>query len=660
MLSNCKHPNVVSLVGYCDEDPEMILIYEYASKGSLESYLGNLDNLTNLTWGQRIQICLDIAHGLSYLHSKTEEKEMIIHRDMKSANVLLDSSWGAKIADFGLSKLRDANQQGSTLVTGHIAGTDLYLDPEYNKTGRLKKASDIYSFVVVLFEMLCGRLAYDPIYYTNHQSGLPSIVVGHSFDMERLKKMVDPKIMEADANILKIARGVNQVSMETFITIAYKCLAENQAQRPSMEAVIKELEKSLDAQKNGKDEYQMSLNEINLATNNFSEYNCLGAGRFWKLYRGEDPRCNTIIVKRWDIKSDPKHNQEFLRELQLLFKLRHKCIIGIAGYCNEMDEKIIIYEHGYNGRLDKHLDDVSLTWMKRLKIGIDVATGLDFLHTGNADQENLMMHRGLKSDCVLLNSEFKAKIANLELCIQNWEQEMYKISSLDDPVYDDLFYSSIDDNNPESDLILGKDSDIYSLGAVLIEMLCGRLAFPEEGCYGHWWSLGLLSKRHYDKEGNLNEMIFEGIKEQIVPESLTTFQMIAIQCLNFDRHNRPSANEVATQLKMALEFQEEIEIWDAKLPKDYKEIIKMSTTPNIYSTETRKELYQIFHRGILLQEGKLWFSLSNNGDINEIIHARMFSYGNNKSHKWRSVPKSRSVSRSLRIQWGRRFVHHHI
>ncbi|XP_071734171.1 uncharacterized protein [Rutidosis leptorrhynchoides] len=540
----------------------------------------------------------------------------------------------AKIADFGLSKLRDANQQGSTVVTDHVAGTSLYLDPEYNKTGKLKKASDIYSFGVVLFELLCGRLAYDSIYYANNRTGLPSVIVGQSFDMERLKKMVDPKIMEADANILKITGGVNQDSLETFITIAYKCLAETQAQRPLMEFVIKELEKSLEYQKSSKDNFQMSFNEIISATKNFSEYNCLGSGRCWKLYEGKafgDDGCSTILVKRWNNKYDPKHHNEFLTELEVFFKYKQESIIGLGGYCNEMDEKIIVYEHGYNRRLNKHLDDVNLTWTKRLKIGIDVAKGLDSLHTGCAKKNHVMIHRDIKSASILLNSDFRAKIANLELCIKFWEYE--KVESYKG----DHAYSSVGYNDPQINGYLDKDSDIYSLGVVLIEMMCGRLAFAKR----HKQSLGPLSKLHYVEKGNLDAMIFEGIKEQIMSESLITFQAIALQCLNSDGKTRPSANEVVVQLNKALEFQEDIEIWGLKLPKDYKEIIKMSTTPDIYSTKTRKELYQIFHKGILLQQGKLWFFLSDNEERNEIVSARMFSYKNHKLHKWRSVHKSR-------------------
>ncbi|KAJ0511689.1 putative protein kinase RLK-Pelle-LRR-I-1 family [Helianthus annuus] len=240
-LSNCKHPNIVSLLGFCDEGRELILVYEYVAKGSLDDYLGNMDGMNNLVWAQRLQICLDIAHGLNYLHTHTP---MIIHRDIKSANILLDDNWVAKIADFGLSKLQCATQQGTTLITNNIAGTEVYLDPEYKNTGKLKKESDIYSFGVVLFEVLCGRLAYDEIYSGR---GLPS-VARQRFNEGTLKGMVDPKLMEADEIISMLKGGVNQDSLETFSKIAHQCLAETQSGRPAMEVIIKELEKALNFQ----------------------------------------------------------------------------------------------------------------------------------------------------------------------------------------------------------------------------------------------------------------------------------------------------------------------------------------------------------------------------------------------------------------------------
>ncbi|XP_021979108.1 probable receptor-like protein kinase At2g23200 [Helianthus annuus] len=134
VLSRCEHPNIISLLGFCVEDNEMLLVYEHAPKKSLDGYLGST-NKVNPTWTQRLQMCIDIAHGLHYLHTNMGNKYGIIHRDIKSDNILLGENWEAKIADFGLSKVHHGYLHASTIKTNHIAGTNVYLDPEYARTG---------------------------------------------------------------------------------------------------------------------------------------------------------------------------------------------------------------------------------------------------------------------------------------------------------------------------------------------------------------------------------------------------------------------------------------------------------------------------------------------------------------------------------------------
>ncbi|GJU15209.1 kinase-like domain, phloem protein 2-like protein [Tanacetum coccineum] len=254
-LTSCKHENIISLLGFCDEGPDhMILVYELASKGSLEDYMGNSDKMTNLTWMQRLRICLDIAHGLKYIHTNTDEdKQKIIHRDIKSANILLGDNWEAKIADFGLSKFHPSNQEASTINTDMIAGTNTYLDPEYHKYGRLNKKSDIYSFGVVLLEILTGSLAYDPVYTKVNEKGIAPIARDH-FEKGTLMEIVDRKIKEeTDERVFSLSKGPDKESLVIFSEIAFRCLAETQAQRPTIEVVINELKKALYCQEDHKD-----------------------------------------------------------------------------------------------------------------------------------------------------------------------------------------------------------------------------------------------------------------------------------------------------------------------------------------------------------------------------------------------------------------------
>ncbi|GJW80318.1 kinase-like domain, phloem protein 2-like protein [Tanacetum coccineum] len=627
-LTTCKHDNIISLLGFCSEsNGAMILVYEHASKGSLEDYLGSSDKMTNLTWVQRIKICLDIAHGLNYIHTNTDQdKQKIIHRDIKSANILLDDNWKAKIADFGLSKFHPADQEASTFNASTIAGTPMYFDPEYEKSGKLNKKSDIYSFGVVLFEILTGRLAYD------FDKGIAPIA-RHHFEKGTLMKIVDHKIKEeTDEHIFSLSKGPNKESFDIFSKIAFRCIAETQAERPSIDIVIDELKKALNFQENHKDNLKLSLEDIKLETQDFSQGNIIGHGDFGNVYKGLAIHGHNIIAaKRLDRKS-AEGEAEFMTELEILMEYKHENVIRLLGYCDEEDEKIIVYEYASRGSLDKYLSDDSLTWVMRLKICIDIAIGLDFLH-GIVSSPEMVIHRDISSSNILLFDDWKAKITDfgLSLVCPTNQDVGFVIDNVTGTIgYRDPLYSKTG--------FLTKESDIFSLGAVLFDILCGKLSSIELD--DEYLYLPFLAKQHYHV-GKLDKLVFEGIKEQIVPESYTTFTRIALQCLHHMRERRPTTHEVIIQLKKALEFQEDYEIWEPKLPKDYKEIIQMSKRPENYSFTKKEYLYNIFSGGILIQHDKVLLSFVGNGERNQMVSATMFSYINSCPHDWKSLPESR-------------------
>ncbi|OEL19995.1 Serine/threonine-protein kinase CDL1 [Dichanthelium oligosanthes] len=158
MLSKLHHPNLVKLVGYCTNHGQRILVYEYMPLGSLHSHIHDLPpGRQPLDWSTRIKILLGAAKGLQYLHDKV--KPSVINRDVKCANILLGEGYHPKLSDFGLAKLGPTGD--NTHVSTRVMGTPGYCAPEYLMTGRLSVSTDIYSFGVVMLEVLTGRVARD-------------------------------------------------------------------------------------------------------------------------------------------------------------------------------------------------------------------------------------------------------------------------------------------------------------------------------------------------------------------------------------------------------------------------------------------------------------------------------------------------------------------
>lgn len=247
-LGRLSHPNLVKLLGYCWDEKELLLIYEFMQKGSLENHLfGRGSTVQPLPWHIRLKILIGAARGLAFLHASERQ---VIYRDFKASNILLDGSYNARISDFGLAKIGPTASQSH--VTTRVMGTYGYAAPEYVATGHLYVKSDVYGFGVVLVEMLTGLRALD----TNRPNGQHNLVdwiKPHLSDRRKLKNIMD----------MRLEGKYPSKSAVQIAQLALTCLGPEPKTRPSMKEVVDTLERIESANERPKEPRMNSARHTN-------------------------------------------------------------------------------------------------------------------------------------------------------------------------------------------------------------------------------------------------------------------------------------------------------------------------------------------------------------------------------------------------------------
>ncbi|XP_030940287.1 probable leucine-rich repeat receptor-like protein kinase At5g49770 [Quercus lobata] len=224
LLSRVHHKNPVSLVGFCFDQGKQMLVYEYVPNGTLKDSLSGKSGI-KLDWMRRLKVALGAARGLAYLHELANPP--IIHRVIKSANILLDEHINAKVADFGLSKPMGDDEKDH--VTSQVKGTMGYLDPKYYMTQQLTEKSDVYSYGVVMLELVTARM---PIERGKYIVRVVQMAMDKTKVLYNLHEILDPAI-----GLQTSLKG-----LEKFVDLAMSCVEESGANRPAMSDVVKEIE----------------------------------------------------------------------------------------------------------------------------------------------------------------------------------------------------------------------------------------------------------------------------------------------------------------------------------------------------------------------------------------------------------------------------------
>uniref|UniRef100_A0A7N0U0W6 Protein kinase domain-containing protein n=1 Tax=Kalanchoe fedtschenkoi TaxID=63787 RepID=A0A7N0U0W6_KALFE len=224
-LSRIRHPNLVALIGYCEKDDECFLVYELCQRGNLSEWLYGKDKV--LSWNRRLEIAVDCARGLWFLHTYPEG--CIVHRDIKPTNILLMENFQAKLSDFGLSKVMDL---GQSFVSSEVRGTFGYVDPEYQKNHLVNSSGDVYSFGIVLLQILSAQRVIN----LNLKRPMP---------LDKMAKLVTRGGNISEFADPKLGGEYTAEAFDMVLKLALSCTGIKQ-QRPSMGQVVARLEKAHD------------------------------------------------------------------------------------------------------------------------------------------------------------------------------------------------------------------------------------------------------------------------------------------------------------------------------------------------------------------------------------------------------------------------------
>nr|XP_043632950.1 wall-associated receptor kinase-like 10 [Erigeron canadensis] len=488
MLSQLRHSHIVSLIGYCNYEREMILVYEYMPNRTLEDHLYKLR-----------------TRGLDYLHTGTGIEFGVIHRDVKSSNILLHQNWAAKISDFGLSRIGPANQP-RTYVNTLVKGTFGYLDPNYFATGELTRKSDVYAFGVVLFEVLCQKRPLD----RSLECGLATWAQDSIKEVQTPAKSIFTRMVDVLPPFHYT--GENPGMGFGFLTAKKrkKFLLQNGALL-------------LDKLKNfGAGSMEIfSAKTIEVATQNYADDIISGRGGSGTVFKGILPDNHVIAIKKSEISDSGQ----------------------LLGCCLETKIPLLAYEYVCNGNLYEHFHTTGsvrrrLSWDTHVSIAYDTASALAYLHTNTVMS---IIHRDVKSSNIFLDNNLTAKIAD---CVP-------RLIPPDDP--DDLHtfvQGTLGYLDPEycHTCNISDKSDVYSFGVVLVEVLTGNkpLDFnraPEERNLASYFT-------KLKKENRLHEIVdHQVLKEAADEQQLKAASDLACRCLDLKGENRPIMKEVAMELE---------------------------------------------------------------------------------------------------------------
>ncbi|XP_058004918.1 proline-rich receptor-like protein kinase PERK2 isoform X6 [Hevea brasiliensis] len=509
IISKLSHKNLVQLIGYCIEDANRLLVFEYFPNKSLRSKLHGREILD---WQKRMKIAIGSARGLRYLHEECEPR--IIHLDIKPDNILLDNEFEPKVADFGLALyFSDAATHVSKTTN---KGTQVYADPMTTKVGKYSDKSDIYSFGVMLLELITGR-----------------------------KPMNERKSMDKSSDII----GWVLLALEGNLPLENLCDEKNDNKwrwpRAAYEGVVR-----------------YTFEALANATDDFKINNRVGMGSSGEIYKGTLPNGKVVAIKKlrrhFDMDREEIAQLQFENEVKSFSRIRHRNIVKLVGYCGDKADRLLVYEFVSNNSLEVNLHGKvknTIIWSIRMKIALGIAKGLAYLHEDCAPR---LIHRDIKNSNIFLDDNFDPKIGDFGIS-KDFADYATHVSTEPRGTYGYAppEYFKIGESRNLTD-----KSDVFSFGIVLLELITGKKACVKKKSkryiYLAVWAMPLLKQILESDKQDLGTANCESLFDSKLYKKYNKDEMIRIiycatACIYKPVKLRPQISKIVEVLKGNME-----------------------------------------------------------------------------------------------------------
>uniref|UniRef100_A0A0D9XT50 Protein kinase domain-containing protein n=1 Tax=Leersia perrieri TaxID=77586 RepID=A0A0D9XT50_9ORYZ len=522
--SQIDHKNVVKLIGYCRGEDTLVMVTEYISEGNLEDILHN--RKVAMPLDTRLGIAIGCAKALNYMHSMhLSTDSLVCHGDIKPANILLDDNLTAKLSDFGVSRLLLG---GTTRHTVNVKGSIDYMDPMYRRDGCLTSKNDVYSFGIVLMELISRKRVNE---------GKASLI----YTFEAFFQGRVPLMEVFDGEIVNEG---NLEALESIGKLANKCADWNIKNRPKMSVVVEQLLKLWESLRGGQGLLKMSLAVFKRITLNstiqtklqntkveaFSagklvrvtqNYSCLlGEDSFHEYYKGTLEDNTLVAVATYKLLP----TVAFIHPVMIMSQIVHKNIIKLLGYCFEDYCPILVFEYAFAS--ERCLTDIlhgnkdHLPLELRLKIAVQTAEALAYIQSPSTGVSH---HDTAVPSNIILDDNLIPKVTGYLLLLER--KKMFK------DMADYVHYM-----DPES-----VKSAVYSFGIVLMELISRKKPVYDKGCR-------LIDK--FITDNSRKEMFDKDILSEDSFVVLEGIGQLAVKCTSKLVDKRPTMKQVAEYLEI--------------------------------------------------------------------------------------------------------------